>query len=433
MNTDNYFESYTFSVIGLGYVGLELALSLSNAGFDTIGFDLNEKRISQLKKNQDSNLEKSSKELSQSSLKFTSDKNKLDNSTHFFLAIPTPVDLNNEPDLKPLIRACELVGEIMKKGSTIIIESTVFPGVTEEICIPIIEKCSGLRLGQHFKVAYSPERINPGDKINIIDQVSKIVSASDEETLMEIKQIYGKFVCKEIITVSSIKIAEAAKLIENVQRDLNIALMNEFSTILDSNNIPTNEVLDAASSKWNFHNYRPGLVGGHCVSVDPYYLSHFAKKSGMLSKLILTARDVNDRMVDFLVGKILEQIKINKFQKTKCKIGILGVSFKENVSDLRNSKVLVLAEKLKAHGLICELCDPLVSSSGYQNKHGYELANFERLRELDAMLLAVPHDVFLDMGIESLTTPLKQNGVFLDFKSRFAKVSKPQNIKYWCL
>tara|TARA_B110001450_G_scaffold50898_1_gene47535 strand:- start:16563 stop:17810 length:1248 start_codon:yes stop_codon:yes gene_type:complete len=403
--------SYKISVIGLGYVGLPLAVAFSKS-HKVAGFDVNKKRISELSTFQDSTLEVSAKTLKQSTnLSFSSSKETLVNSDIYIATVPTPIDQKNNPDLTMLKSACETVGSAMKKESIVVFESTVYPGCTEEICVPILEKFSGLKLNKDFYVGYSPERINPGDKNHGIGDIVKIVSASNKHSLDILHDLYSKIIPAGLHKATSIKVAEAAKIIENTQRDINIALMNEFSLILKKLNIDSNEVLEAAGTKWNFHKYTPGLVGGHCIGVDPYYLTYKAKKLGINPRVILSGRQVNDSM-----HKEVARFLLTNTAGTNNKILILGATFKENCPDIRNSRVENFIFEMNQQGIIPHLYDPFL------NKRPNFQGQFTLLRKwpstkYDGVFLAVPHQSIISKKIADFLALLKRNGVMLDFKS----------------
>ena len=380
-------------VVGLGYVGLPLAIEL-NKHFDVIGFDIDKKRISNLLNNEDSSNEISKEVLERCSIIFTSNESRIKESNFIIICVPTPVDNEKVPDLSYLSDASNLVGLNLKKNSIVVYESTVYPGVTEDVCVPILEKVSGMKFEKDFKVGYSPERINPGDKKHTIDKITKVISGSDKECLDIIEKIYGKIT--NVFKADSIKVAEAAKVIENVQRDLNIALMNELKILFEKLNINMDEVLSAANTKWNFHKYYPGLVGGHCIGIDPYYLTYRSKQVGYTPKIILAGRRINDHMHEFYAKKIIEKLKKNDLNIKHSKVLILGLTFKKNVKDYRNTRVKNLIKSLEEKNIKVSACDPLLNSEIVQREFG--LKNIELTSELinqsDLVVLAVKHDCF---------------------------------------
>ena len=413
-------ENLIIGVVGLGYVGTPLALSLGRF-FKVVGFDLNKKRISQLKNKKDITNETSLSAFKKSKkIFFTSEIKDLKSCNVFIITVPSPVTKTNKPDFYYLKRASSLVANIMNRKSIIVYESTVYPGATEEQCVPVIEKISKLKYNKDFFCGYSPERINPGDKKHKLEKISKIVSASNRKTLNILKFMYGKIIKARIIPTSSIMVAEAAKVIENTQRDLNIALANELSIICSKLNIDTNQVINAASTKWNFHKYLPGLVGGHCIGVDPYYLTYKSKLLGYKPKIILAGRKLNDSMAKYITLQLERHIKIKNLNKKNLKILILGISFKENCPDIRNSQSLKLSKLIK---------------NKYKKVYIYDnVANINNLREQDLILttklkknsfdiiiLAVPHKEIVKKGIRKIKSYLKEKSIFFDLKGYFNK------------
>lgn len=420
-------------VIGLGYVGLPLALAFARRFPGTIGFDINSHKIEQLKKGIDVTSEGLEEQIRTSSLKITASARDLAECNFFVVGVPTPVDHDHRPDLQPVISASEIVGDILRKGSTVVFESTVYPGVTEEICGPILAKRSGLRQGIDFKLGYSPERINPGDKEHTLETILKVVSGEDAETLDLIDETYGKVITAGTYKAPSIKVAEAAKVIENTQRDLNIALMNELSIIFDRMNIRTKDVLDAASTKWNFLRFSPGLVGGHCIGVDPYYLTTKAEQLGYHPQVILAGRRINDGMGVYVAQRLVK-LMVNAGLATKgAKVGILGLTFKENVYDIRNSRVPDIIKELREFGVTPLVHDPLADPHHTKEEYGISLTNWEELKDLDGLILAVGHKQFLSLGAEAIGRKLRPNGVFVDVKSIFDSTALPAGISYWSL
>ena len=402
------------SVIGLGYVGLPLAVALSKK-FLTIGFDKSKKRIKQLQEGIDENGEAISRDLKNKKLKFINDKKMLLDVNIFIICVPTPIK-NKKPDLKHLIGATKLVADVLKSGDIVIYESTVYPGTTEEVCCPILEKISLLKFNQDFFVGYSPERINPGVGSKKINDIKKIISASSPNTLKKIKKIYKPIIRAGIYEAKSIKIAESAKIIENTQRDLNIALMNEFSQILNKMNINTNDVLQAAKTKWNFNYYTPGLVGGHCIGIDPYYLAYKAKIVGVNPKVILSGRSVNDRMYSYVFKKIITLKKIKK-------IAFLGVTFKEDCKDFRNSMPIKLLKKLLKKKFEIDVYDPLVNANELKIIEKIKIKQKMKKHYYDLVIITVPHRKILQMGRNWIKNLLNRNGVIFDLKSKFPSLN----------
>lgn len=410
------------AIVGLGYVGLPLALSFGKT-FTVTGFDINQERIDELSNSWDRNRETDSSDFSASkTLVFTSDPSRLAGNDFFIITVPTPINAENEPDLAMLLQASELVANQITRGAIIIIESTVYPGVTEEICAPLIEKVSGLKFNEDFFCGYSPERINPGDKEHVLEKIVKVTSGSNAVTARQVDALYSKIISAGTHLVSSIKIAEAAKVIENTQRDLNIALMNELSIIFNKIDIDIFEVLEAAETKWNFLPFRPGLVGGHCIGVDPYYLTHLSKKVGVSPKVILAGRSVNDSMGDYVVKHLLSTFENNDTNIVGSEILILGITFKENCADFRNSQVFGIINKLANKGANVHVFDPHVEISDLKDQGKFTFhENFPKSHNYDVIVLAVPHKVFLEMGHKVLRNLGKTNCTFFDLKGAFDK------------
>ena len=403
-----------FAVIGLGYVGLPLALSLSNK-YNVVAFDNDKLRINTLKNGIDFNNEFKKIDLKKKKILFTSEKNYLGNCNVFFLTIPTPINNKKIPDLTLIKKATKLVGKSLKKDSIVVYESTVYPGTTEEICVPLLEKYSGLKYNKDFFCSYSPERINPGDKKNNINNIVKLVSSSSNESLKKITKIYRSIIKAKVFKCSSIKVAEAAKIIENTQRDLNISLMNEFSIICRKLNINVHEVLDAATTKWNFVNFKPGLVGGHCIGVDPYYLTYKARKIGINPKVILAGRKVNDGMVNYFSNYFLKNLRFQKKIKSP-KILILGATFKENISDIRNSKILEIGSVLKKRGCKVYFYDPHVKKLPIN----FQLIKRIKNNYYDGIIIGVKHKKFKDIGIKKIKKFAKgNNNLIFDLQNLF--------------
>jgi len=417
------------SLIGLGYVGLPIALEFAKH-ISVIGFDVSEERVAMMKKNQDPSEELSSEDFENRDIQFTTNPEDLKDAAFHIVAVPTPIDSHNMPDLSPLIKASEAVGKILKKGDYVVYESTVYPGATEEDCIPVLEKFSGLKFIKDFKVGYSPERINPGDKVNTLTTVVKIVSGCDDVSLDNVAKTYELVVKAGVHRAPTMKVAEAAKVIENTQRDVNIALMNELSIIFNRMGINTFDVLEAAGTKWNFLHFYPGLVGGHCIGVDPYYLAYKAQEFRYHPQIISSGRNVNDSM-GFYIAKELVKNLIAKGEKIlNSKVLVLGVTFKENVSDLRNSKVVDLINELKDYGVTVEVADAYASSDEVKKYYGFGLVN-DISDDYNAVVVAVSHNEYLDYDeafFKSITT---NNGILVDVKGLFK--DKIKELSYWSL
>jgi UDP-N-acetyl-D-galactosamine dehydrogenase len=417
------------AVIGLGYVGLPIALEFAK-NLSVIGFDINAERIEMMKKNTDPSNELDKEAFKGCDIIFTSSLDVLGEANFFIVAVPTPVDEHNVPDLIPVQKASETIGKVIKKGDYVVFESTVYPGCTEEDCLPIIEKFSGLKNITDFKLGYSPERINPGDKKHTLSTVVKIVAGCDAEALEEIAKVYEMVVKAGVHRTSSIKVAEAAKIIENTQRDLNIALMNELSIIFDMMNINTYEVLAAAGTKWNFLKFQPGLVGGHCIGVDPYYLTYKARKLGYGSQVILAGRNINDDMASYVARKIIQHIiRWNGDVKTS-KVLIKGATFKENVSDIRNSKVADMVKELKSFFVNVDVEDPYADTQQLNHEYGFGLS--EKLsNEYDVVVIAVPHEPYLCLDENYFVSITKPHGLVADLKGLYRNKITKRN--YWSL
>ena len=417
------------AVIGLGYVGLPIALEFAKK-ISVIGFDINADRIDLMKNAIDPSNELESSAFSDCDIVFTNDLEVLRQANFYIVAVPTPVDDDKIPDLTPVIKASETIGKVIKKGDYVVYESTVYPGCTEEDCLPIIEKLSGLKMGVDFKLGYSPERINPGDKEHTLSSIIKVVSGCDEESLENIAKVYELVVKAGVHRASSIKVAEAAKIIENTQRDLNIALMNELSIIFDKMNINTFEVLEAAGTKWNFLRFQPGLVGGHCIGVDPYYLTYKSDKLGYKSQVILAGRNINDGMAVHLAKKVLQFVTDNGIEASDAKVLVMGATFKENVSDIRNSKVADVIKELLSYSLRVDVTDPHASSDQLQHEYGFGLTE-QLANDYDVVVVAVPHKAYLGMDDAAFAEIIKPNGMIADVKGVFR--NKISGRKYWSL
>jgi UDP-N-acetyl-D-galactosamine dehydrogenase len=424
----------SIAVVGLGYVGLPLAVHLSKY-FDVVGFDLKADRIAELKSGKDRTLEISQTDLVRAAIAFSDDPEDLAKCRLIIVAVPTPIDQYNIPDLSPLDGASRTAGRHLQKGSCVVFESTVYPGTTEEVCVPLLEETSGLTFGRDFSVGYSPERINPGDKVHTIEKITKIVSGSDDATADMLVQVYGQVVKAGIHRASSIKVAEAAKVIENTQRDLNIALMNELSKIFDIMNIDTLEVLEAAGTKWNFLPFRPGLVGGHCIGVDPYYLTFKAESLGYHPEMILAGRRINDGMGKYIAERTVKLLIHRGKAVRGAKVAILGVTFKEDVPDLRNTRVVDIVHELKDYGVQVLAHDPLADPSEADRYYQMDLHHIEDLKGVDAVIVAVMHKAYREMGIEGIAA-LCTNGkpIIVDVKSAFDPTAVDnETIMYWRL
>jgi UDP-N-acetyl-D-glucosamine/UDP-N-acetyl-D-galactosamine dehydrogenase len=420
-------------VVGLGYVGLPVALAFARQFAGTVGFDTNDQRVEELRRGHDHTGEQDGEALQATTLRMTSDPTVLRGCTFFVVAVPTPVDADNRPDLSPVVRASTTVGRALSGGSIVVYESTVYPGVTEEICGPILERESGLRAGTDFTLGYSPERINPGDKEHTLDRITKVVSGQDARTLDRVAAAYGRIVTAGVHRAPSIQVAEAAKVIENTQRDLNIALMNEIALICDRLGIRTADVLAAARTKWNFLPFTPGLVGGHCIGVDPYYLTTKAEQLGYQPEVILAGRRINNRMGEFLAGKLVKML-INADMPVKgARVGILGLTFKENVSDLRNSRVPDIVRELGHYGIQPMVHDPLCAPDEALRAYGITLRGLEELTDLDGLILAVPHASYLEDGPGPIVRLVKPGGVLIDVKSVIPQDSVPPGVHFWSL
>ena len=415
------------AVIGLGYVGLPIALEFAKQ-LSVIGFDISAHRINLMKQGIDPSKELGKESFENTEIEFTDSLDVLRRARFFIVAVPTPVDQHNVPDLVPVKRASETVGKVIKKGDYVVFESTVYPGCTEEDCLPIIEKLSGLKHGIDFKIGYSPERINPGDKNHTLSSIVKVVSGCDTESLETIAGVYKLVVKAGIHKASSIKVAEAAKIIENTQRDLNIALMNELSIIFDKMDINTFEVLEAAGTKWNFLKFHPGLVGGHCIGVDPYYLTYKASELGYTSRVILAGRHINDNMANYVARKVVRHIISNVTDVKSSKVLVMGATFKENVSDIRNSKVADVVRELQAFFLNVDVIDPHADSTELEHEYGFGL--IEKVgNEYDAVIVSVCHEPYLKLREDYFISITKPHALIADLKGMYR--GKINNRTYW--
>ncbi len=417
------------AVIGLGYVGLPIALEFAKKT-SVIGFDINAERVALMQQGIDPSKELEKEAFEGCDITFTTSLEKLKEAKFFIVAVPTPVDEHNVPDLTPVTKASETIGKVIKKGDYVVFESTVYPGCTEEDCLPIIEEISGLKNITDFKLGYSPERINPGDKEHTLASIIKVVSGCDEESLEVIAKVYELVVTAGVHRASSIKVAEAAKIIENTQRDLNIALMNELSIIFNKLNINTYEVLEAAGTKWNFLKFQPGLVGGHCIGVDPYYLTYKASELGYDAEVILAGRNINDNMAKYVANNVVQHIIKNSNDVKSAKVLVKGATFKENVSDIRNSKVADVVKALKAFHLNVDVEDPYASSEELQHEYGFELTK-DIAADYDAVIVTVPHKEYVKLDDAYFTGITKPEALVVDLKGVFRKKISSRN--YWSL
>ncbi|MEE3144945.1 MAG: nucleotide sugar dehydrogenase [Bacteroidota bacterium] len=418
------------AVIGLGYVGLPIALDFARK-IKVVGFDINQQRVDMMKNSIDPSNELDSKDFDGCDIEFTADINDLKEAQFFIVAVPTPIDEANLPDLTPLIGASKTVGSVLKKGDYVVYESTVYPGCTEEDCIPVLEQVSGLKFKEDFMVGYSPERINPGDKVHTLQNVVKVSSGCCEESSEQIAKTYELVVGAGVHRAPSIKVAEAAKIIENTQRDVNIALINELSIIFNKLNINTFDVLEAAGTKWNFLKFSPGLVGGHCIGVDPYYLTHKAQQAGYHAKVITSGRYVNDSMGFYIAKQTVKKILAQGKHIQDAKVLVMGATFKEDVSDIRNSKIVDIVSELKSFQVKVDLIDPHADSSEMEHEYGIALAA-ETQNDYDAVIVAVNHEAYLALDEKYFQGILKDsNGVFVDVKGIYK--NKMKELDYWSL
>lgn len=426
------------SVVGLGYVGLPIAVAFAKKT-DVIGFDINADKVNKYLSGQDPTKEVGEEGIKETTVVFTSEEKDIQSAKFHIVAVPTPINANHTPDLAPLEGASRLVGRNLMKGSVVIFESTVFPGVTEDICIPLLEEESGLKAGIDFKVGYSPERINPGDKVNRLETITKIVSGMDEETLDLTAKVYELVIDAGVHRAPTIKVAEAAKVIENAQRDVNIAFMNELAMIFNELNINTQDVLEAASTKWNFLPFHPGLVGGHCIGVDPYYLTYKAEQEGYHSRIILAGRQINDGMGKFIVENTIKQCVDAEIPIKGSRIAILGFSFKENIPDSRNSRVIDIVNELEEYGVETIVVDPVADQEEAKNEYGISIAPMSALQNLDGIIMAVNHKVFTDLTEDEISSFYKKERrnnqrVLIDVKSTLDfKYYTQLGYKYWSL
>jgi len=420
------------AVIGLGYVGLPLSVALARK-FETAGFDIDPERIEELKSGTDRTREVAAGELRSSSLTLTGDTSTLADRTVYIVTVPTPIDERNRPDFTAILSACALVGPALSPGSIVVFESTVYPGVTEDICGPALERSSSLKCGVDFTLGYSPERINPGDKEHPLEKIIKVVAGQDDETLERLAGVYGAIVDAGIHRAPSIKVAEAAKVIENTQRDVNIALMNEISKICELAGIRSADVLAAAGTKWNFLKFHPGLVGGHCIGVDPYYLTAKAEELGHHPEVILSGRRINDGMGAYVGEHVIRLLAGHDQPLRKARVAILGFTFKENVPDIRNSKVIDIYAKLKSYGIQPLVHDPLADRQAMLDEYGISLSEWDELHSVNAIILAVPHAAYRTIGADELCRMVDDGGIFVDVKSTFGPDRLRPDLVYWSL
>ena len=420
------------AVIGLGYVGLPVAVAFARSGVPVVGFDINAARVGELKSGHDRTREVDEAELRQKTLTITNDAAALDPCDFYIVTVPTPIDAANRPDLGAMLKASATVGAALSSGDIVVYESTVYPGAVEEDCVPVLEKASGLAGGKDFTVGYSPERINPGDKAHRFETIKKVVSAQDARTLDIVADVYGSVVTAGIHRAPSIKVAEAAKVIENTQRDLNIAFMNELSAIFHTLGIDTGDVLAAAATKWNFVGYQPGLVGGHCIGVDPYYLTYRAEKAGYHPEIILAGRRINDGMGQRVAHETIRSLTLRHVSNAL--VTVLGMTFKENVPDIRNSKVIDIVRELERFGVRVQVHDPLALADETKEEYGVTLTAMDKLAPADAVILAVAHNDYIDIGWPLIARLLKDGkGTVIDIKSRLDRAGKPEGVDLWRL
>ncbi len=426
------------SLVGLGYVGMPIAVAFAKKGIDVIGYDLNKSKIELYKSGVDPTKEVGNEVIAATTVEFTADEKKLREAKFHIVAVPTPVNTDHTPDLTPVVGASEILGRNLTKGSIVVYESTVYPGCTEDVCIPILEKQSGMKCGVDFKVGYSPERINPGDKVHRLENIHKIVSGMDAESLEEIKNVYDVVIEVGTHAVSNIRTAEAVKVVENSQRDINIAFMNELAMVFDRMDIDTNEVVDGMNTKWNALGFRPGLVGGHCIGVDPYYFTYEAEKLGYHSQIILNGRIVNDSMGKYIAdATVKEMIKVGQAPK-KSKVVILGLTFKENCPDTRNSKVDDIIKRLNEYDIEPEVVDPWASERDAMHEYGVKLTALDKVKDADCVIVAVAHNEFKALGLDEIKKLYKKSAddekVLIDVKGIY-KVSElnASGMTYWRL
>ena len=425
------------ALVGLGYVGMPLAVAFARKGLNVIGFDLNREKIELYKSGVDPTREVGNEAVAQTEVQFTADESELKNAKFIIVAVPTPVNTDHTPDLTPVIGASEIVGRNLTPGSIVVYESTVYPGCTEDVCIPILERESGLKCGVDFKIGYSPERINPGDKVHRLENIHKIVSGCDEESLQVIKQVYDIVIEVGTYPVSNIRTAEAVKVVENSQRDINIAFMNELAMVFDRMDIDTNEVVDGMNTKWNALGFRPGLVGGHCIGVDPYYFTYEAEKLGYHSQIILNGRIVNDSMGKFVADKAIQKMIEAGQAPKKSKVVILGLTFKENCPDCRNSKVADIIARLGEYGIKPEVVDPWADPDVAKKEYGVDLVKLEDVHDADCVIVAVAHNEFRTLKLDRIESIYRRDNtekVLIDIKGLYnIEALKVCDLKWWRL
>lgn len=423
------------SLVGLGYVGMPIAIEFAKH-VKVVGFDINQKKIAQYRAGMDPTNEVGNEMVGNTTVEFTSDPASLEDARFHIVAVPTPVNLDKTPDLSPVIGASETLGKHLKKGSLVVYESTVYPGVTEDVCVPILERESGLKCGVDFKVGYSPERINPGDRVHTLTSICKIVSGQDDESLREIRHVYDIIIAAGTYPVSTIKTAEAVKVVENSQRDINIAFMNELAMVFDRMGIDTSEVVAGMNTKWNALGFRPGLVGGHCIGVDPYYFTYEAEKLGYHSQIILAGRKVNDGMGEFVADAAIREMVQAGLAPAKAKVGVLGITFKENCPDVRNSKVEDILRRFSEYGIEPLVCDPWADPDAAKAAYGVDLVPMQEMCDLDVVVIAVAHDVFAEMGNDDYKALFAEKDdsekVLIDVKSILNKADFSA-FRYWRL
>ncbi|MGM8215084.1 nucleotide sugar dehydrogenase [Bacillaceae bacterium W0354] len=425
------------AIVGLGYVGMPIAVAFAKK-VDVIGFDLNEKKIELYQAGIDPTNEVGNEEIKKTTVDFTSDETRLKEAKFHIVAVPTPINSDKTPDLAPVEGASTTIGRNLTKGSIVVYESTVYPGVTEDICIPILEKESGLKCGVDFKVGYSPERINPGDKVHTLEKIIKVVSGMDDESLEEIAKVYELVIEAGVHRASSIKVAEAAKVVENSQRDINIAFMNELAMVFDRMGIDTKEVIDAMNTKWNALKFYPGLVGGHCIGVDPYYFVYEAEKLGYHSQIILSGRKINDGMGKFVADAIIKKLILANKVVRKSRVVILGMTFKENTPDIRNSKVIDIIDSLREYGIAPIVVDPEADAEETKREYGIDLVDIKEIKDADCLVLAVAHDYFKNMTWEKVDSLFGDSAtnekILIDVKSMFDRLEiEEKGYSYWRL
>ena len=424
-------DTTKIAVIGLGYVGLPLAVQLAK-NFIVTGFDINKSRIDELKEYTDSTLEVDSKDLQNDNFIPTHQESNLNEQNIYIVTVPTPITKRKTPDLSPIMQASQVIGRNLSKNAIVVYESTVYPGVTEDICGPILEQASGMSCGSDFFLAYSPERINPGDKEHTVDKITKVISGQNEEVINRIKNVYGSINNDNIFVAKDIKTAEAAKVIENAQRDINIAFINEITTIMGKLGISIHNVLDAAKTKWNFLNFQPGLVGGHCIGVDPYYLLHKSKQMGIDPQVILSGRRINDGMPAFIAKRLIQMLIQKGKSPQNAKVLVKGMTFKENVADIRNSKVVELINELMEYSVNVHIVDPHASPN--EVAHEYKLTLLENVStDYDAVIVAVSHEEYKHLSEDDFTSLMGNDSILMDLKSMYKPLTNSKSFSYWSL